>query len=85
MNVTIFPPYLWLILSMIQRFLKFSVRKEIPRKNKKINHAAIVRSLSFGERIPYLAKWHKKKLIAFALALLIGYTYDLHKRIPLFT
>lgn len=64
---------------MIQRFLKFTIRKDIPRKNKKINHKVLVGSMNIGEKVPYLAKYHKKKLIAFALALVIIYTYDLQK------
>ena len=65
---------------MIQRFLKFAVRKDIPRKNKKINHKVLVASMTMGQKIPHLAKWHKKKLIASVLALIIIYTYDLQKR-----
>ena len=33
---------------MLQRFLKFSIRKDIPRKNKKINHKTLVQSMSIG-------------------------------------
>lgn len=65
---------------MIQRFLEFSVRKNILKNNKSINHKVMVRSMNFGERIPFLAKYHKKKLIFFCLVLLAIHTYDLHKR-----
>lgn len=69
---------------MIQRILNFTIRKDITKKNKSINHAAFVRSIPFGTKIPYLAKYHKKKLIASILALVIIYTYDLQKRIITF-
>ena len=67
-------------LSMIQRFLNFAIRKDITKKNKKFNHRAFVRSMTLGDKIPYLAKYHKKKIIASILALVIIYTYDLQKR-----
>lgn len=66
---------------MIQRFLKYTVRKDIPKKNKTINHRALVYSMPIQSKIPFLAKYHKKKLIASILALVIIWTYDLHKRI----
>lgn len=66
-------------LSMIQRFLSFEIRKDITKKNKKLNHAALVRSFSFPDRVPFLAKYHKKKLIALGLLITIFWTYDLHK------
>lgn len=65
---------------MIQRFLKFTVRKDIPKKNKSINHKVLVQSMPFGAKIPFLAKYHKKKLIALCLAMIIIWTYDLQKR-----
>ena len=70
---------------MIKRFLSFEMRKDITKKNKKINHATLVRSLSLTDRVPFLAKYHKKKLIAFGLAIIISWTYDLHKCKPLTT
>lgn len=62
---------------MIQRLLKFTLRKDIIKKNKSINHKTFVKSMDLSTKIPFLAKYHKKKLIAFALALIIIYTYDL--------
>jgi hypothetical protein len=36
--------------------------------------------MTFSDKIPFLAKYHKKKLIASILAAIIIYTYDLQKR-----
>lgn len=66
---------------MIQRFLKFTIRKDIPKKNKSINHKVLVQSMPFAAKVPFLAKYHKKKLIALCLAMIIVWTYDLQKRI----
>lgn len=68
-----------IILNMIQRFLKFAIRKDILKKNKPINHAALVKSMHFGDRVPFVLKYHKKKTVAFILAGVIVYTYDLQK------
>lgn len=64
---------------MINRFIKFAIRKDISKKNTKINHAALVRSMDVIDKVPYLAKYHKKKLIASCVAVIIMYTYDFHK------
>ena len=69
------------LLIMIQRILKSSLRKDIPRKNKKINHKAYVSSMFLSQKVPYIIKYHKKKTIAAILCLIIIYTYDLQKRI----
>lgn len=69
---------------MIPKFLNFAIRKDIIKKNKILNHRAFVRSIPLADKIPYLAKYHKKKIIASILAVIIIYTYDLQKRISLF-
>jgi len=37
--------------------------------------------MTLSDKIPFLSKYHKKKLIASILAVIIIYTYDLQKRI----
>jgi hypothetical protein len=64
---------------MIQRLLKFSLRKDILKKNKSINHKAFLQSMTFQNKTIYLAKYHKKKLIASILLIIIIFTYDLQK------
>lgn len=64
---------------MINRFIKFAIRKDITKRNIKINHNSLVRSMDIVDKVPYLAKYHKKKLIAACVALIIMYTYDFHQ------
>jgi hypothetical protein len=65
---------------MIKRFLNFEIRKDITKNNKPINHQAFVRSMGLGVKVPYIAKYHKKKLIASIILAIIVWKYDLHKR-----
>jgi hypothetical protein len=66
---------------MIPKFLKFSIRKNITKKNKSINHLSFLQSLTIQNKTIFLAKYHKKKLIASILLLVIIWTYDLQKSI----
>lgn len=61
----------------IKQLLKHSIRKDILKGNKKINHKSYVRSLSFPQNMFYLMKYHKKKLIFSILVGIIIKTYDL--------
>lgn len=74
--------YLYLIhINMISQLLKHSIRKDIIKGNKKVNHKSFVRSMNLSSKIPYLMKYHKKKIIFSMLVGIIIYTYDLQIRI----
>jgi len=47
---------------IIKQLLKHSIRKDILKGNKKMNHKSYVRSLSFPQNMFYLMKYHKKKI-----------------------
>jgi hypothetical protein len=68
---------------MIARFLKFTLRKDITKKNKSINHVAFLKSMTLKNKTIYQAKYHKKKLIASIILAAVIYTYDLQKSIGL--
>ena len=66
--------------SLNKKLLEFTIRKDISRKNKKINHKALTKSMYMTQKFKYLLGYHRKKNIAFVLALIIIHTYDLQKR-----
>ena len=64
---------------ILKDLLKHKVRKEIIKNNKKLNHKAYTKSLSWGQKIPFLMKYHKKKLIFLLVLGIVTWNYSLHK------
>ncbi len=64
---------------MIKNLMDHTIRKEIIRKNKKINHKSFTSSMDYFSKIPYLMKYHKKKLIFLCILGVASWTYNLHK------
>ena len=64
---------------MIKSFINHAIRKDILRKNKKINHLQYRDALPWLSRLTYTAGDHKKKLIFFVVVSLVCWTYDWHK------
>lgn len=66
-------------MNLTQKFLKFDLRKDILRKNKKINHKAFTKAMWAFPKFRYLLGYHKKKTIFAIFVAIIIYTYDLQK------
>lgn len=64
---------------LIRQLLQHRIRKDVLSANKKTNHKCFRDSLPFWDRLLYVAKYHKKKLIALVLLATISYVYDMHQ------
>ena len=66
---------------VLRDLLKHKIRKEIIKNNKKLNHKAYSKAMGWGERIPFIMKHNKKKLVFFLVMSIITWNYSLHKSI----
>lgn len=61
---------------MIKKLLDHAVRKDIHRANKKNIHREYLRALMPLPKIVYWSGYHKKKIILFIVANVVGWAYE---------